>query len=165
MKYSLHALPVWLTGLLLLVAGCKQSLVISDVNYAQPIESVLTPDEEGTVVDVQHGLSFNILPLQFAETGDSSAVATRQVRLIRGKQGFYYITAPGYSNVYVMAPEKHKLTLKREINIDEEGIEEPAFNQREAYVQLLDRKTSESYRLTEQGILENDNELASREEN
>lgn len=166
MTHSLRSLPVLYLGcVLMLFVGCKQSMVISDVNYSQPIETVLTPDENGIVEDVQHGLSFNILPLQYAETQDTSTVTTRQVRMIRGQEGFYYITAPNYSNVYVMAPEKHKLTLKKKIKISEEGIEEPAFNQRDSYVQLLNRKTNQSYMLTEEGIQEKENELASREEN
>ncbi|MDR8390934.1 hypothetical protein NC796_07285 [Aliifodinibius sp. S!AR15-10] len=151
--------------MLLLFAGCKQSMVISDVNYSQPIETVLTPNENGVVEDVQHGLSFNILPLQYAETEDTSSVTTREVRMIRGKEGFYYITAAGYSNVYVMAPEKNQLKLKKKIKISEEGIEQPAFNQRDTYVQLLNRETEDTYMLTEEGVKQTDQELASREEN
>lgn len=132
--------------------GCKQTLVISEVDYSQPIETVLQPDENGVVNDVQHGLSFNVLPLQYAETGDTSSVTTGQVRMIRGKEGYYYITSAGYQNVYVMAPEKGALKLKKKILIKEGGIAQPAFNQRNPYVQLLNLETGENYALTADGI-------------
>lgn len=135
-----------------LLAGCKQSMMISDVNYSYPIETVLNPNEEGVVEDIQHGLSFSILPLQYVETQDTSSVTTKEVRLIRGSEGFYYITASGYSNVYVMVPEESSLKLKKKIEIKEQGIEEPAFNQRNTYIQLLNRKTNEAYTLTAEGI-------------
>lgn len=111
-----------------LLAGCKQSMVISKVDYSQSIESVLQPDEDGTVKDVKHGLTFNIKPIQYAETQDTSSVTTNQVRYIRGQEGYYYITAPNYKNVYVMAPEKGKLVLKETLKTSEDGISKPAFN-------------------------------------
>lgn len=143
-----------LAALLIPLAGCKQSMVISDVNYSQPIETVLVPDNEGMVQDLQHGLTFNILPLQYEETQDSSSVTTTQVRMIRGYEGYYYITAAGYSHVYIMAPEKSSLKLTKKIKISEDGLEEPAFNQRKTYVQLLNRKTNTTYALTDQGLNE-----------
>lgn len=144
--------------------GCKQTLVISDVDYSQPIESVLETDENGMVNDVRTGLSFNILPLQYVETQDSSSVTTEEVRMIRGNEGYYYITSPGYQNVYVMAPEKSTLKLKNKILIKEGGISKPAFNQRNPYVQLLNRETGENYALTEKGIQKPDSNENTEEE-
>lgn len=144
--------------------GCKQTLVISDVDYSQPIESVLETNKEGTVNDVRSGLSFNILPLQYVETQDTTSVTTQEVRMIRGKEGYYYITSPGYKNVYVMAPEKSTLKLKNKILIKEEGISKPAFNQRNPYVQLLNRETGENYALTAKGIQQPDSNENSEEE-
>jgi len=154
MKFFSLKSVLGLSTVLLLFSGCKQALVISDVDYAQPIETVLIPNEEGMVQDVQRGLAFNILPLQYEETQDSSSVTTEEVRLIRGSEGFYYITAPGYSNVYVMYPDENSLRMERKIKINEEGISQPAFNQREPYVQLLNRSTNEVYSLTSEGIME-----------
>ncbi len=165
MIHSLRSVTMLSLGcLLLLLAGCKQSMVISDVNYSQPIETVLSPNEEGVVEDVQHGLRFNILPLQYAETGDTSSVSTQEIRMIRGQEGFYYITAAGYSNVYVMSPEKSKLKLQKKIKISEQGIDQPAFNQRETHVQLLNRKTNDIYMLTDQGLRKNENESENSEQ-
>lgn len=144
--------------------GCKQTLVISDVNYSQPIESVLETDENGMVNDVRTGLTFNVLPLQYVETQDTSSVTTKEIRMIRGKEGYYYITSSGYKNVYVMAPEKSTLKLKNKILIKEGGISKPAFNQRNPYVLLLNRETGENYALTEKGIQKPDSNENTDEE-
>ncbi len=133
------------------VMGCRHSMVISKVDYSQPIETVLEPDEKGVVNDVQNGMAFNVLPLQYAETGDSTSVTIDRIRMIRGSEGYYYITAEGYKHVYVMEPEKSSLKLKNKIEVSEEGIQNPAFNQRNKYVQLLNRKTGEYYALTFKG--------------
>lgn len=145
-------LPVVCLLGLLLFTGCKQTLVISEVDYAQPIETVVEPTEDGVVHDRQYGLKFNITPLHYRETGDSARTNNDQVRFIRGTDGYYYITATGYKNVYVMSPQKGKLKLEKVIKISEEGIAKPAFNQRDPHVQLLNLANDESYFLSIKGI-------------
>ena len=152
MKRSSNLLMAVLFTCVSVFVGCKQTLVISEVDYSQPIETVLQPNEDGTVNDVRSGLTFNILPLQYAETADTSSVTTKEIRMIRGREGYYYITSPGYQNVYVMAPEESTLKLKKKIKIKEGGIERPAFNQRNPYVMLLNRETGENYALNAEGI-------------
>lgn len=147
------------------MTGCKQSMVISKVDFSQSIESVLTPDEDGTVEDVQHGLKFNIKPLQYIETQDTSSITTEEVRYIRGQEGYYYITAPNYKNVYVMAPEKGELKLKEKLTVSESGLEEPALNQRTSYIQLLNRSTGEIWRLNPDGLEKEKDQMVNREEN
>ena len=149
----------------LFITGCKQSMVISKVDYSQSIESVLQPDENGTVEDVKHGLTFNIKPIQYAETQDTSSVTTEQVRYIRGQEGYYYITAPNYQNVYVMAPEKGSLVLKETLKVLEEGITNPAFNQRMSYIQLLNQSTDDVWRINPESIKKADSQMAQREVN
>lgn len=148
----------------LIVTGCKQSMVISKVDYSQSIESVLSPDENGVVKDVQHGLTFNILPLQYAETQDTSSVTTNEVRYIRGQEGYYYITAPNYKNVYVMAPEKSKLKLKKKLNISETGIAQPALNQRSTFIQLVNQSSGESWELNPENAVKQESQMAKTED-
>ena len=143
-------------GLLLTIVfmtGCKQSMVISKVDYSQSIESVLTPNEEGIVEDVEHGLKFSIMPLQYAESQDTSSVTTKEVRYIRGQEGYYYITAPNYRNVYVMTPENSSLKLEKKLEVAENGISQPAFNQRTSYIQLLNLSSGESWKLNPEGVV------------
>ncbi|MDZ7714963.1 MAG: hypothetical protein U5J95_02000 [Balneolaceae bacterium] len=147
---NLPGMIVLLTSFMLI--GCRQSLVIKKVDYSQPVETVLEPGEEGQVIDAENNISFNILPLQYRETKDTTSVTTEKIRMIRGREGFYYITASGYHHVYVMAPEKGSLKLERQIKINNEGLQDPAFNQRNPYVELLNKSTGETYALTKKGI-------------
>lgn len=152
-----------LLGIALL--GCNRSMVIERVNYAQPIESVVSPNDQGVVDDVQQGIQFNILPLQYIETQDTSSVTVDQVRYIRGKEGFYYITASGFSNIFVMAPEESRLKLENKITVAEQGLGSPALNQRGEYIQLVDRETGNSWRLNAEGIQETQSENTNSEGN
>ncbi len=140
-----------LAGVLLFTSACK-TFEVKNVNYAQQIESVLVPTEQGEVVDSRYGISFNILPFQFEEMEDSSSVMVNEVRLIRNHSGYYFITADGFSNVYVMEPIDSGLKLKQKINITEDGLIAPAFNLRSPYVQLVDTETTDTYTLNEKGI-------------
>ncbi|WP_138429630.1 hypothetical protein [Fodinibius saliphilus] len=165
MKSTIYSYVVSVVLSATLFMGCKPTMVIKKVDYSQSIESVLTPDENGLVKDVEHGLTFNIKPLQYAETQDSSKVTTKQIRYIRGQEGYYYITAPNYKNVYVMNPEKGKLTLKKKLSISENGIEKPALNQRASYVQLLNRTSGQSWKLLPDKIQKNNSQIVKRERN
>lgn len=142
----------------LMLAGCGSSLVIENVDYAQSIESVLTPNEQGVVNDVEHGIEFSILPLQFEETQDTSSVTVEQVRYIRGQEGYYYITASGFQNVYIMTPEEGQLVLNEQVLASEQGIASPALNQRGSFIQLVDRESGETWRLSSDGIQEEESQ-------
>lgn len=148
---------ILLLGIVLLV-GCNQSMVIENVDYSQSIESVLSPNEDGIVDDVQRGLQFNIMPLQYEETQDTSSVTVDQVRYIRGQEGFYYITASEFKNVYIMSPDDGQLVLEEKFMISEEGIASPALNQRGSYIQLVNRESGDSWRLNSDGIQEDESQ-------
>ncbi len=137
---------------IVIVSTACRTFVVKDVNYSQQIESVLTPNSNGEVHDSRYSLSFNILPFQFQETKDSLSVSVDEVRLIRNSEGFYFITANGFSNVYVMEPIKNGLKLKKKIQISEQGLIAPAFNLRSPYVQLVDKETLQTFSLNEKGI-------------
>src|SRR5690554_6088908 len=95
--------------MMLIGTACKSSFVVENVDYTQRIESVLTPDENGNVQDIRHGISFNVLPFQYQEYADTSFLAVEEIRLIRNSNGFYFITANDFNHVYVMEPEAGKL--------------------------------------------------------
>lgn len=165
MKSLLQTITMISVVAVVLLTGCKQSMVISQVDYSQSIESVLQPDEDGTVEDPKHGITFNIKPIQYAETQDTSSVTTKQVRYIRGNEGYYYITAPDYKNVYVMAPEKEKLVLKETLKIADETIAKPAFNQRRTHIQLVNRSTGDVWKVHEESIEKEESQMAQQEVN
>ncbi|RNC86129.1 MAG: hypothetical protein ED557_00925 [Balneola sp.] len=142
--------PIVLVGMLMFQA-CSKSMVVQDVNYAQKIESVLIPNDEGLVQDIRHGISYSILPFQLEEFQDTTQILVSEIRMIRNHQGYYFITADGFKNVYVMEPRRNELKLKRKIEVSEFGLQSPAFNWRAPSVQLLSTN-NEAVLLTEKGI-------------
>lgn len=134
--------------------SCGPSLVIQNVDYSQPLESVLTPDSENMVHDQRYAIKFSVSPILEAE-GSSSV---NEVHLIRNNDGYYFVTANGFQNVYVFAPGEGELKLENTIEFVENALGEPAFNKREGYIELVDLSNNESYRLDHEGILEEETE-------
>lgn len=165
MKFLFNTVAIIFLLAAMTLTGCKQSMVIKRVDYSQPVESVLTPDEEGVVHDVQQGLKFNIKPLQYIETQDTSSVTTKEIRYIRGQAGFYYITAPDYKNVFVMSPEEGELKLNEQLTVSENGLERPAFNQRSSYILLINRESGESWEIYPDRVEQEESQMAKNEGN
>jgi len=135
--------------LLVFAVACGPSLTLTDVDYAQPMESVASPDQNGNVQDVRLGIRFNVTELNVKERGEGSSLP-EEVRFIRSRDGYYFVTAPGYRNVYVFEVEERALDLKRVIRVSGAGLANPAFNQRSPYIQLIDGDVE--YRLTKDGL-------------
>ncbi len=135
--------------LMLGIISCGPSLVIQNVDYAHPIESVLEPDSDNMVHDDRYAIDFSIAPI-LEEEGTTSV---DEIRLIRNTAGYYFVTANGFSNVYVFSPAESELKLKNTIEF-ETGLSEPAFNQREDFIELVDLANGETYRLNHEGIQE-----------
>jgi len=149
-----QTISVFCAALLLVSAACNDSLVIRDVNFSQPVESVVTPDTNGVVHDKRYGLVFNVLPVQNAEYEDSVKSEIEYIRLIRNQEGYYFITAPGFKHVYVMKPEKGTLVLSKRIKVSEKALAAPVFNLRPPFIQLVETKTNTVYALDEKQIHE-----------
>ncbi len=128
-------------------AACGPSLVIQNVDFAQPLESVLTPDSENQVHDQRYAIKFSISGILEKEGADS----VDEIRLIRSSAGYYFVTAHGFNNVYVFETEESELKLKRIIEITRNGIGQPAFNQRNTHIELIDRATGDTYNLDHVG--------------
>jgi len=135
--------------LLVFAVACGPSLTLTDVDYAQPMESVASPDQNGNVEDIRLGIRFNVTELNIKERGEGSPLP-EEVRFIRSRDGYYFVTAPGYRNVYVFEVEERALDLEKVIRVSEAGLANPAFNQRSPYIQLVDGDVE--YRLTKDGL-------------
>ncbi len=146
-----------LSGVVFLAAACK-TFVVKEVNYAHQLESVLTPNEDGVVNDTRHGISYSIIPFQQQEFGENSDQQVEEVRMIRNADGYYFITASKFKNVYVMEPAEGELKLKKKIKVTEDGLKAPAFNLRSPFVQLVDTSTTQTFTLNENGIHQNKGE-------
>ncbi|MEX0681248.1 MAG: hypothetical protein WD097_07680 [Balneolales bacterium] len=138
-----------IAAILVFMVACGPSLTLTNVDYSQPMESVMSPDANGNVEDPRMGISFDITPLNVEERGENASLPD-EVRLIRSNEGYYFVTAPGYSNVYVFTSAEGSLELHATIPVSEAGLAEPAFNQRAPYIQLVDG--SSEYRLTKDGL-------------
>jgi hypothetical protein len=82
-------------ALLFGAAACGPSLVIQNVDYSQPVESVLTPDGDAMVHDQRYAIKFSISPI----LEDEGVSSVDEIRLIRNRAGYYFVTAEGFSNV------------------------------------------------------------------
>ena len=127
-----------LIPLFLFFAACS-SLVLKPVDFAWPVESVLHVNDEGFVKEDRHTLFFNAKVLFLEETGDSTAYLDKDLRIIRDTEGYYFVTSQNFKNVYVFIGIDGELNLDNKIEIsEEEGMNNPAFNQRLPYVELVD---------------------------
>lgn len=120
-----------------LLVGCAQ-ITLEPSDFAWPIESVLDVDDEGMIQENRYSFSTNVKSLFIAETNDSTSFLKSSVRIIRDMDGYYYIIANGFKNVYLFNANNGKLVLKEKYLISEFGLDLPAFNQRKPYIELLE---------------------------
>jgi len=132
-----------------LIAACSV-LTLQPANFSWPLESVLPVDDQGNVADDRYSVQFNIKGLFYEELQDSLAYKGKELRVIRNNEGFYFITAPKFKNVYVFNADEGTLALHKKIFISEMVLDKPAFNQRDSYIELIDG--DKKINLTSQGI-------------
>jgi len=123
--------------LITLIAACSV-LTLQPANFSWPLESVLPVDDNGNVAEDRYSVEFNTRGLFFEEFQDSLAYIGREIRMIRDNQGFYFITAPKFKNVYVFRANEGTMVLNTKIFISEFGLQTPALNQRSPYIELVD---------------------------
>ena len=134
-----------------LLAACS-SLKLEPAQFGWPIESVLKIDNDGSVKEDRHSINFNTKAMFFEETQDTLSYSGKSVRVIRSNEGFYFMTAANFKNVYVFSVEKNAFSLENKIEINETGLTNPAFNQRSQFIELIDNGAT--YKLTSEGIEE-----------
>ena len=135
----------------LITAACSV-LTLQPANFSWPLESVLPVDDNGKVTEDRYSLEVNTVGLFFEEFQDSLAYKGKEVRMIRDNQGFYFITASKFKNVYVFKVDEGKMVLSNKIFISEFSLQAPAFNQRDPYIELIDG--TNKMNLTYKGVVE-----------
>jgi len=140
---------ILLTVSVIFFSACS-SLMLSPAEFGWPIESVLKIDDKGFVKDDRYSLSFNTKAMFFEETQDSMAYLGKSLRMIRSSEGFYFMTAANFKNVYVFATDKSSFSLVKKLQINETGLKNPVLNQRPPFVELIDEGVS--YKLTSEGF-------------
>ena len=141
--------------LVLLITGCS-TLVLRPVDFSWPIEVALQPDGKGNVRENRYQVSFNVKALLFEELQDSTAVTKHTLHVIRDHAGFYFVTAKGFKNIYVLGHGDGSLVLHKKILVSEKGLDAPALNQRAPYISLINEKRGSEapILLTKDGIAE-----------
>jgi hypothetical protein len=130
-------------AILLLSSVCLfacSGLVLKPADFAWPVESVLNVDAKGMVQEDRYSMSFNAKPLLVEEKMDTTRMTRIALRVIRDGNGYFYVTGAKFKNVYVLTSAEGALKLENKILVKEGGLENPAFNQRPPYVQLINEK-------------------------
>lgn len=121
-----------------LVSNACSSLKLSPAEFAWPIESVLKINDEGIAKEDRYSFSFNTKALFMEEMQDSMAYVGKDLRIIRNNEGYYFITSKGFKNIYIFESSESSLALKEKITINETGLNNPFFNQRNPFIELID---------------------------
>ncbi|MDR3627355.1 MAG: hypothetical protein P4L45_11005 [Ignavibacteriaceae bacterium] len=145
---------VYLGSFLLVFLTACSSLVLKPADFSWPVESVLNIDNDGNVAVERYSESFNAKMLFYKETGDSLSYQNKQLRVIRNRDGYYFMVADNFKNVYVFNDREGGLRLERKIEIsDSAGVQNPAFNQRNPFIELVyGENSTNKINLTSNGI-------------
>lgn len=138
MKSTSPALLLLLASITLLFSACGSSVTIQNVDFAQPLEEQLQPNAQGEVMGERSGISFSILPMLENEGLSLDEFGGTPVNIIKNHQGYYFVTAAGFRNVYVMETNENELKSEAILRVSEQRLENPAFNQRNPFIQLID---------------------------
>ena len=126
------------------------TLTLKPTNFAWPVESVLKINDEGKVIEDRYAIGFDARGIFYEEFQDSSAFENKELRILRDMNGYYFFTSEKFKNVYVFKADEGALFLENKIPVSETGLENPALNQREPYVELIDGNNK--LLLTNEGI-------------
>ena len=132
------------------LASC--GLTIENVRFGWPVESVLPVGDDSMIQDGRYGLHFSVTAIAQEEFESPGALRGKEVRLLRSSEGYYFLTAKRFKHVYVLKPGESTLKLETSILVAEQGLQDPALNQRIPYVELLDG--GKVIRLASDGIAE-----------
>ena len=133
----------------IIITSCS-TLTLTPAEFGWPIEGVLKVDNKGFVKEDRGAILFDTKALFLEEMQDSLGYAGKTLRVIRNHEGFYFMTAADFKNVYVFGVDKNSFVLENKIEINETGLKNPAFNQRKPFVELID--DGKTYKLTSEGI-------------
>ncbi len=145
-----RAILVLLAAMMLALSGCA-TVTIKPVDFSWSFESVLTADSDGIVRGEPKTIAFDASVLFWAETKEPGIPAGKTVRIIRDEFGYYFVTSPGFRNVYIFEGTVGKLKLKKKLHITEEDMEKPYFNRRDEGIEL--GANGVVYLLSHKGIL------------
>jgi hypothetical protein len=107
-------IPLFLLSLI--TAACSV-LTLQPANFSWPLESVLPVDDSGKISEDRYSIEVNTVGMFFEEFQDSLSYKSKEVRMIRDDQGFYFLTSTNFKNVYVFKADEGKLVQENKIFI------------------------------------------------
>ena len=139
-----------ISSFVVIAAACS-SLTLKPADFSWPIENALKVDSKGFIEEQRYAFTIKVKPIFFEEFADSNNFAGKEIRIIRDKLGYVYITGKKFKNVYVLATVEGGMKLENKILINEAGLVSPAFNQKSPNIELLD--TPNKYLLNHKGVV------------
>lgn len=137
-------------AILLIITSCS-SLTLQPADFSWPIENALKVDSKGFIEEQRYAFTLKVKSLFFEEFADSNNCTGKEVRIIRDKLGYLYITGKDFKNVYVMAVIEGGMKLEKKILVNEKGLAAPVFNQKLPNVELID--SPNKYLLNNKGLV------------
>ncbi|MFZ4621530.1 MAG: hypothetical protein ACOYNS_13295 [Bacteroidota bacterium] len=135
----------------MMLIGCS-SLQLQPADFSWAAEEIIEVGAKGMVEAKRYSVAFTVTPLLAKEFAEDSMAAknTKEIRLIRDKAGFYYLTAKKFKNVYVLAQSEGALAVNNTLVISaEKQMDDPKFDQKDSYIELWNGK--EKFQLTKGG--------------
>lgn len=136
----------------LAMIGCS-SLQLQPADFAWAAEEIVEVGQKGMVDAKRYSVAFTVTPLLAKEFAADTMAAknTNEIRLIRDKAGFYYLTGKKFKNVYVLAQSDGALSVSSTIPIlADKVMDDPKFDQKDTYIELWNGK--DKYQLTKNGV-------------
>ena len=142
-----------------IIEGCTP-LTLRPADFSWPIEIAATPESNGTIQVMRYKVAFNSKPLLWEELKDSTHVTKYTLHVIRDLNGYYFITAKDFKNVYVFVQGEGALNLEKKISVSEKGLKAPAFNQKGSLIQFVNeqKENEPSILLSNDGIQKGEKE-------
>ena len=147
----MRILKYFFIPLLIFITAACSSLVLKPADFSWPIENALKVDNKGFVEEQRYAFTLKVKSLFFEEFADSTNFSGKEIRIIRDKLGYVYMTGKNFKNVYVFMPTEGGMKLEEKIMVTEKGLVSPAFNQKSPNIELLD--SPNKYLLNNKGIV------------
>jgi len=135
----------------IVLVGCS-SLQLQPADFSWAAEEIIEVGSKGMVDAKRYSVAFTVTPLLAKEFAEDSMAAknTKEIRLIRDKAGFYYLTGKKFKSVYVLVQSEGALAVNNTLTISaEKPMDDPKFDQKDSYIELWNGK--EKFQLTKGG--------------
>ncbi len=144
LKYAFFVISI------LLSAACTK-LILQPADFSWPVENVIKVDEKGFIEEPRYSFTINTKKLFQEEFADSNLAVGKEIRIIRDKMGYYYLTGNNFKNVYLFLPIEGGMSLIEKFLVNESGLKTPVMNQKNPNIELIDGNNI--YILNNKGIV------------